>query len=111
MSDRIYRIQGRRVGEPRRLGEIHGWMAFVKGWGSPNGLRNFWFSQWAKETFSKTKAKALERFRREWSGWVLISVKPIRLVMAEFGSNEPMNLDTMVELPIRPRMVLEETEG
>lgn len=85
-------------------------MAFVKGRGSPNGLRNFWFSQWAKETFSKTKGRALELFHRDWSDWTLVSVKPVCLVMAELTPNEPMNLDTMFELPMRPRTALQKAD-
>jgi len=85
-------------------------MAFVKGFGSPNGLRNFWFSQWAKETFSKTKQGALKYFRNEWSDWMLVSVKPVRLVKAQLRPNESMDLDTMCELPIRPRAARQRTE-
>lgn len=103
MSKRVYNIASRRVGERRRPGEIQGWMALVKGFGSPHGLRPFWFSQWAKETFSKTKGKAFGKFHREWSGWVLVAVKPIRLVKVELGPNEPINEDTMCELPIGRR--------
>lgn len=110
MSERVYRIQERRVGEPHRPGEIQGWMAFVKGFGSPNGLRNFWFSQWAKETLSETKGRALERFRQERSGWVLIAVKPVRLVEAELGPHEPINLDTMVEFLTTPKRALQRAE-
>lgn len=106
MSALIYHILDRRVGESGRAAGIPGWMAYVKGWGSPNGLRNFWFEQWAKDTFCKTKHGALKRFRESWSGdnWVLIAVKPVRLVKATLGQNDPVNLDTMCEFPIRPRL-------
>jgi hypothetical protein len=103
MNERIYKISERHVGDRRRPGEIKGWMAFAEGFGSPHGLRPYRFSQWAKETFAKTKRGALKYFRRDWSGWVLVAVKPVRLVKAQLGPNEPVNGDTMVEFPIRLR--------
>jgi hypothetical protein len=42
--------------------------------------------------------------------WALIAVKPVRLVKADLGPKEPMNLDTMCELPIRPRMAHQRTD-
>jgi len=94
----VFEILKRKPGYPVKSGEKAGWMALVKGFGSPNGLHNFWFTQWAKDTFSGTKRQAELIFRKKWEGWKLVSVRPVKLVKKKIGKTEPFNLDTMIEL-------------
>ncbi len=95
MSKVVYRISERRAGERAQPDEVIGWMAFVEGWGSPHGMRNFSFFKWAKTTFSRTRCCALRYYRRKWTDWKLVEVKAVRLKKVQLGHNEPMNLDNM----------------